>query len=79
MDGGIEDRKWQQGDKANFVSLAEHTVKVEHHPYLEVTYRSIEIPDAKLEFTLTRDLMLEAVILLIQNGNINATIRSTTG
>jgi hypothetical protein len=56
----------------NLVSLSEHTVKVEHHPYLQVTYRGIEIPKAKLEFTLTGDLTLEGVILRIQDGKITA-------
>ena len=56
----------------NLVSLAEHTVKVEHHPYLQVTYRGIEVPKAKLEFTLAGDLTLAAVVLRIQNGKIKA-------
>jgi len=59
-------------NEVNLVSLADHTVKVEHHPYLQVTYRGIEIPKAKLEFTLTGDLTLEAVILKIQDGKITA-------
>jgi len=59
-------------NEANLVSLAEHTVKVEHHPYLQLTYRGIEIPKAKLEFTLTGDLTLQGVILRIQNGKIKA-------
>jgi hypothetical protein len=58
--------------EVNLVSLAEHTVKVEHHPYLQVTYRGIEVPKAKLEFTLAGDLTLEAVVLRIQNGKIKA-------
>jgi hypothetical protein len=59
-------------NEMNLVSLAEHTVKVEHHPYLQVTYRGIEIPKAKLEFTLAGDLTLQAVVLRIQNGKIKA-------
>jgi hypothetical protein len=57
-------------NEVNLVSLAEHTVKVEHHPYLQVTYRGIEIPKAKLEFTVAGDLTLQAVVLRIQNGKI---------
>jgi len=56
----------------NIVSLAEHTVKVTHHPYLQVTYRGFELPKARLEFTLAGDLKLQGVILRIQNGNINS-------
>ncbi len=59
-------------NEVNLVSLAEHTVKVEHHPYLQVTYRGIEIPKAKLEFTVAGDLTLQAVVLRIQNGKIKA-------
>lgn len=66
------DTEKHAANEVNLVSLAEHTVKVEHHPYLQVTYRGIEIPKAKLEFTLTGDLTLEAVILRIQNGRIKA-------
>jgi hypothetical protein len=58
--------------EVNLVSLVEHTVKVEHHPYLQVTYRGVEIPKAELEFTLTGDLTLQGVILKIQNGKIKA-------
>jgi hypothetical protein len=58
--------------EVNLVSLAEHTVKVEHHPYLQVTYRGVEIPKAKLEFTLVGDLTLQGVILKIQAGKIKA-------
>ena len=59
-------------NEVNLVSLAQHRVKVEHHPYLQVTYRGVEIPKAKLEFALTGDLTLEGVILKIQNGKIKA-------
>ncbi len=66
------DTEKHPANEVNLVSLAEHTVKVEHHPYLQVTYRGIEIPKAKMEFTLTGDLTLDAVILRIQNGKIKA-------
>jgi len=59
-------------DEANLVSLAEHTVKVEHFPSLQATYRGVDIPKAKLEFTLLGDLTLEGVILKIQGGKIKA-------
>ncbi len=59
-------------NEVNLVSLLEHTVRVEHHPYLQVTFRGIEIPKARLEFTLSGDLTLQGVILRIQNGKIKA-------
>lgn len=66
------DVKKHPANEVNLVSLAEHTVTVEHHPCLLVTYRGIEIPKAKLEFTVTGDFTLEGVILKIQNGKIKA-------
>jgi hypothetical protein len=54
------------------VSLAEHTVKVEHYPSLQATYRGVDIPKAKLEFALLGDLTLEGVVLKIQDGKIKA-------
>lgn len=59
-------------NETELVSLAEHTIKVEHHPYLQVTYRGAEIPRARLEFTLKADLILHGIILRIQGGKIIA-------
>jgi len=66
------DTEKHPAEETNLVSLAEHTVKVEHHPFLQATYRGVAIPKAKLEFTLLGDLILEGVILKIQGGKIKA-------
>jgi hypothetical protein len=58
--------------ETNLVSLVEHTVKVEHDPSLQVTYRGVDIPKAKLEFTLLGVLTLEGVVLKIQDGKIKS-------
>ncbi len=57
-------------NETNEVSLADHTMKVEHKPYLQVTYRGV--PVKKIEFTLEAELKLQAVILRIQSGKIMA-------
>jgi hypothetical protein len=54
--------------ETSLVSLAEHTVKTEHHPYLQVSYREFEFP--KLEFTLSAELTLQGIVLRIQDGKI---------
>ncbi len=59
-------------NETELVSLAEHTINVEHHPYLQVTYRGVALPNAKFTFTLKADLTLQGVILRIQNGKIIA-------
>jgi ABC-type transport system involved in cytochrome bd biosynthesis fused ATPase/permease subunit len=59
-------------NETELVSLAEHTITVKHQPYLQVTYRGVEIPNVKLTFTLKADLTLQGVILKIKNGKIIA-------
>jgi len=59
-------------NETELVSLSEHTVKVERHPYLEVTYKGAPLPNAKIEFTLEADLTLQEVVLQIRNGKIMA-------
>jgi hypothetical protein len=66
------DLKKHPAEEINLVSLAEHTVKVGHSSSLQVTYRGVDIPEAKLEFALAGDLTLEGVVLKIQNGKIKA-------
>ncbi len=59
----------------HLVALAEHTVKSEHHPYLEVSVREAVV--GRIPFTLTVTLTLQALELEIQDGRIKA-IRSGT-
>jgi hypothetical protein len=54
--------------ETSLVSLAEHSVKTEHHPYLKVSYRGFEFP--KIEFTLSAELILQGIVLRIQDGKI---------
>jgi len=57
-------------NETELVSLSEHTVAVEHRPYLQVTYR--QLPVTKIEFTLEAELTLQEVVLQIRNGKIMA-------
>jgi hypothetical protein len=54
--------------ETSLVSLAEHTVTTEHHPYLQVSYRGFQFP--RIEFTLTAELTLRGIVLRIQDGKI---------
>jgi hypothetical protein len=55
------------------VPLAEHTLKSEHHPYLEVLIKGV--PVEKLDFTVTVELILEGFVLSIQDRKI-ASVRT---
>jgi hypothetical protein len=57
-------------NETEVVSLAEHTIKVLHHPYLQVTYRGMVLTNARFTFTLEAELALKGVILRIQDGKI---------
>src|SRR6267154_842054 len=54
--------------ETSLISLAEHTVKTDHHPYLQVSYRGFQFP--KLDFTLSAELTLQGIVLRIQDGKI---------
>jgi hypothetical protein len=50
------------------VSLAQHTLKSEHHPYLEIRLKGV--PVETLHFTVVVELVLEGFILTIQDRKI---------
>jgi hypothetical protein len=56
--------------ETQLVSLAEHKVKSEHRPYLEVLYQGV--PVGRIDFKLTVELTLEGFVLQIQGGRIVA-------
>jgi hypothetical protein len=62
------DQEKHPPDETCLVSLAEHTVKTDHHPYLRVSYRGFEFP--RLEFTLSAELTLQGIVLRIQDGKV---------
>jgi hypothetical protein len=62
------DARMHPPDETSLVALAEHTVKTEHHPYLQISYQGFQFP--KLEFTLRAELTLQGIVLCIQDGKI---------
>ncbi|MBZ5554583.1 MAG: hypothetical protein LAO21_17845 [Acidobacteriia bacterium] len=52
------------------VSLAEHSVKSEHHPCVEVLFKGAKL--TQIDFTLTAEFTLEGFVLQIQGGRIKA-------
>ncbi len=51
------------------VHLVEHTIKSEHHPYLEILINGVEIHQ-KIEFTISLALTIEGAVLKIKDGKI---------
>lgn len=62
------DRKKYSPDEIFLVPLAEHTIKSEHHPYLEILINNQTV--GKMVFDINISLMLEGIILKIQDGKI---------
>jgi hypothetical protein len=62
------DKEKYPPDKIYFVHLAEHTIKSEHKPYMEITLD--EKPVGKINFNVTLSLTLKGIILKIQDGRI---------
>jgi hypothetical protein len=50
------------------VALAEHTMKSDHHPYLQVSYKGYQFP--KIEFTLSLELTVQGIVMRIHDGKI---------
>ena len=62
------DRKKYSPDETFLVPLAEHTIKSDHHPYLEILINDKEV--GKIEFDISIALTLEGIILKIRDGKI---------
>ncbi|MCX6245992.1 MAG: hypothetical protein NTU98_14965 [Bacteroidetes bacterium] len=62
------DREKYPPDESYLVSMGEHTVKSEHHPYIEIIIN--ETFKSRLDFEISLSLDLEGIILKIQDGKI---------
>ncbi len=62
-------------DETFLVPLADHTIKSEHHPYLEVFINENLV--AKIDFTIMVALKLNGIILKIQDGRIKEIFTGT--
>lgn len=69
------DPKKHPPEQINLVPLAEHRVKSEHHPYIEILVKSV--PVAKIPIDLTLTLTFEGLELKIQDGKIKAIVAGT--
>jgi len=49
--------------------LLDHTVKSEHHPYVDVLQNDVAI--ARLEFSVHLELQLEGVLVRVRGGRID--------
>ncbi len=61
--------KYPPGD-TQLVSLVEHTLKSEHHPYVEILFKGVAV--GRIDFTVTVEFKLEGFVLRIQEGRIKA-------
>ena len=59
-----------EGPAGKKVSLAQHTLRSEHHPYLEIRVKGV--PTGRLNFTIIVELILEGFILTIQDHKITS-------
>jgi hypothetical protein len=62
------DKEKYPPDMSVLVPLAEHTIKSEHKPYLEILIN--EKPAGKIDFNINISLTLKGMILKIQDGKI---------
>ena len=62
------DKEKYPPEKVSLVPIAEHTVRSEHHPYIE--FRINDQPAGKIAFCITVSLMAKGMILVIRDGRI---------
>ncbi len=62
------DRNKYSPDETFFVQLAEHSIKSEHHPYIEILIN--DRPLTKIDFEIVASLALKGIVLKIQDGKI---------
>jgi hypothetical protein len=55
-------------DETFLVNLVDHTIKSEHHPFIEILFN--EVPKTRIDFTITISLAFKGIILKIQDGKI---------
>jgi hypothetical protein len=56
-------------EKVMFLELAEHTVRSEYHPYIEIRIAGMPLPK-KIEFTVQLSAGLKGIVLRIKGGAI---------
>lgn len=69
------DREKYSPDETFLVPLAEHTIKSEHHPYIEILIN--EKPVGKIDFNINISLTLKGIMLKIEGGKIKEILTGT--
>jgi len=69
------DKEKYPPDETFLVPLAEHTIKSEHRPSLEILIN--DQPAGKIEFSISISIMLKGIILKIQDGKIKGVTTGT--
>lgn len=62
------DKEKYPPEKTSLVPIAEHTIRSEHHPYIEFMIN--EQPAGKITFCITVSLLAKGMILVIRDGRI---------
>jgi len=62
------DKKKYSPEETIIIPLAEHTIKSDHHPYIEILIN--DEPVGKIKFDINIALTLKGITLKIQNGRI---------
>lgn len=66
---GLLEESRKNPEKAMFLELAEHTVRSEYHPYIEIRIAGMPLPK-KIEFTVQLSAGLKGIVLRIKGGAI---------
>jgi hypothetical protein len=65
----LDEKKYPPGQK-NYVTLSEHKISSQHHPYVQILVNGQPIPGGRIVFNLTISLDLEEMVLMISDGKI---------
>jgi hypothetical protein len=66
---GLLEESTKNPEKVLFLELAEHTVRSEYHPYIEIRIAGMPLPK-KIEFTVQLSAGLKGIVLRIKGGAI---------
>ncbi len=66
---GLLEESRKNPEKVMFLELAEHTVRSDYHPYIEIRIGGMPLPK-KIEFTVQLSAALKGIILRIKGGSI---------
>ena len=71
------DKKKYPPEETIHVSLADHTIRSEHQPYIELVVNNKSI--AKINFNVKLEILLQSTKLKIQDGKIKAVLTGSCG